>query len=206
MQGALHYLLGHGHGCGTFQLPADGVTETEIFMDYGVEYESVRVRKGYSRLPPEEAAAILKNLEENEENEHLAEIRSFSINDMKSFLKWLISVFEPTQRVIPSQDFKLRSLLVAILMKMRVRAIENEFADLPEGESDHHFGGWSDVDTRESVKKDIDKIVSLLFEGYNDDEGAQKALIGGKFAVLLGNDLCNSDLSPQEFRALVEAL
>ena len=175
-------------------------------MDYGVDYETVRVRKGYSRLPPAEAAAMRKSLEENEENEHLAEIQSFSLNDLKSFLKWLLSVFEPTQRVIPSQDFKLRSLLVAILVKMRVRAIEKEFADLPEGESGHHFGGWSDVDTRESVKKDMEKIVSLLFEGYNDDEGAQKALTGGKFAVLLGKDLCNSDLSPQEFRAMVDAL
>ena len=102
-------------------------------MDYGPDYESVRVRKGYSRLPPDEATEKLKHMEENEEAEYLTEIRSYSMHELKSSIEWILGVFDPTKPVIPSQEFKWRSLLVAILMKMRVRAIEKEFADLPTG-------------------------------------------------------------------------
>ena len=207
LQGALHYLLGHGHGSDTFRLPADGVTETEIFMDYGADYETVRVREGYSRLPPEEAADKLKHLEEKEEVEFLTEIRSFSINELKTSLDWLMSVFEATQPVIPSQEYKWRSLLVAILIKKRYLAIESEFRDLPEGEaSGNEYGGWSDVTKREAVKTEAGKIISILFDGYNDDEAVQQVLTSGKFAGLLGDDLCKNELSPNEFRAMVEAL
>jgi hypothetical protein len=47
-QGALHYLLGHMHPIdGNLRLSADG-TKREIFTDYGILYETIRQRKGYS--------------------------------------------------------------------------------------------------------------------------------------------------------------
>eukprot|EP00751_Fragilariopsis_kerguelensis_P050521 CAMPEP_0171031080 /NCGR_PEP_ID=MMETSP0736-20130129/37419_1 /TAXON_ID=186038 /ORGANISM="Fragilariopsis kerguelensis, Strain L26-C5" /LENGTH=169 /DNA_ID=CAMNT_0011473247 /DNA_START=216 /DNA_END=725 /DNA_ORIENTATION=+ len=48
-QGALHYLLGHMNPVdGKFRILADG-SEKELFTDYGVHYEPVRKRKGYSK-------------------------------------------------------------------------------------------------------------------------------------------------------------
>jgi hypothetical protein len=48
--GALHYLLGHKNPIdGKFRIRADG-KEKELFTDYGIHYEPVRKRKGYSKI------------------------------------------------------------------------------------------------------------------------------------------------------------
>lgn len=49
-EGAVHYYLGHSElGQGCLSIPSNG-EEVELKLDYGSKYESIRVRKGYSRL------------------------------------------------------------------------------------------------------------------------------------------------------------
>lgn len=195
-EGALHYLLGHaGKDDAPFRLRADGETEIEILGDYGTNYESVRIRKGFTRLSPDQAAKRLKDLE-NDEHKYLQEIESYSIIDMSSCLDYLWDLIVTEERREFGDEFILRSLIVSILLKARARSVEHEITD---------------VEAIMEVVTNLGSLVHCLFALWKNDgqikQIKQELLSRGLFACALKMVLKKDDLeslTSQEFRDLID--
>lgn len=118
-EGNVHYLLGVVNG-EKLSLPVNG-DPMEIFVNYGLHYEKVRLRKGYSKLPPERKAAMLEQLK-SEDMEYLDEISNFSKQDVGyciDFFKELYSVGAPVVQPLVQK----RSARMLQLLQKRARAI-----------------------------------------------------------------------------------
>jgi hypothetical protein len=194
-EGALHYLLGHaGEDDTPFRLKADGETETEILYDYGANYESVRIRKGFTRPSPDDGAKRLKDLE-NDEHKYLEDIESYSLSDMSSCLEYLWDVIVTEVKREFGNEFILRSLVVSILLKARARSVENEIT------------GLEDI---QEVVTNLGHLVNCLFAGWmTERQIKQEILSRDLFGCALKNVLKRDDLeslSPQEFRDLIDRL
>lgn len=206
-EGALHYLLGHDEESqGPFQLLADGV-EKEIFIDYGPRYENVRVRSGYSRLPPEERLQKEEELQK-EEDEYLEEIQSFSASELRSsidFFYRLLTAGRPLNYCIVE-----RSLIVVILLKKRAGAILEEFSDLTTADPESFCGnGATTIDIPKMIS-DAGGVVTRFFNHWGNDQAMQERLLADNiFNAVLHDALdetCLAQLSPREFRLLIDQI
>jgi hypothetical protein len=206
-EGALHYLLGHDEESqGPFQLLADGV-EKEIFIDYGPRYENVRVRSGYSRLPPDEATELLKRLQKEDQDEYLDEIRSFSAGELRSSIDFFYRLLTAGRPL--NYCFVERSLIVVILLKKRAGAILEEFSGLttadPESFCDN---GATTIDLPKMVS-DCGGLVNRLFDQWGNDQAMMERLLADDiFNAVLHDALGESrldQLSSREFRLRLNA-
>jgi hypothetical protein len=206
-EGALHYLLGHDEESqGPFRLLADGV-EKEIFIDYGPRYENVRVRSGYSRLPPDKATELLEMLQK-EEDEYLDEIRSFSASELRSSIDFFYRLLKAGRPL--NYCFVERSLIVVILLKKRAGAILEEFSGLatadPESFCDN---GATTIDLPKMVS-DAGGLVTRLFDQWGNDEAMQARLLADDiFNAVLHDALGEThlaQLSSREFRLLIDQI
>jgi hypothetical protein len=194
-EGALHYLLGHaGKDDAPFRLIADGDTEIEILYDYGASYESVRIRKGFTRLSPDDAAKRLKDLEKDEPK-YLEDIESYSISDVSSCLEYLWDVIVTEVQREFGNEFILRSLVVSILLKARARSVKNDITGL---------GAILEVVTN------LGHLVNCLFCGrMTEGQIKQELMSRDLFICALKKVLKKDDLeslSPHEFRDLIDCI
>lgn len=127
-EGCVHYLLGHGNEeDGPFTLQANG-EEREIFIDYGEQYEDVRVRKNYSRLSPEDAAERRLELDQDYK-EVLDEMKTYNATEIIQCVNFMMQdVFYPN-RPYPA-SVVIRALLVTVLFRNRAESYMEEFASL----------------------------------------------------------------------------
>jgi hypothetical protein len=210
-EGALHYLLGHaGKGDTPFQLKADGATEIEVFVDYGTQYENVRLRKGFTRLPADQATARLKDLE-RDEHEYLEEIESYSISDVSSCIECFRNVIVAATSRDLGDDFVLRTLVVLILLKSRARSVMAEMDDLAEDE-DFCDNGYTELSIPELVAA-ANKLVQRLFKQWGNDCELQQRLVSRDvFACSLKKVLKKKNtadlesLTPEDFRHLIDSI
>jgi hypothetical protein len=207
-EGALHYLLGHaGKDDAPFQLRADGKTEIEVFVDYGPKYEKVRLRKGFTRLSPDEEARCLKELEKDEQ-EYLEEIESYSVSDVSSSLEYFRALLVTNTPRDLGEEFLIRSLVVVLLLKGRVRSVEVEMFNLADDDSICD-NGYTDIAIPGLVAA-ADKLVYRLMDQWRDDSEIMQRLLSRDFFVhalkklLKKGDL--ESLTPKEFRNLIDGM
>ena len=119
-EGNVHYLLGVADGSTSFSLPANE-SEREIFINYGLDYEHVRVRKGYSTLPPDELAQ--QQLKANDEDaEYITEILQFEIDDVAQGLAFMTSLLKQGNACIDDTMVQ-RALTVTALLQHRAKLL-----------------------------------------------------------------------------------
>ncbi len=130
-EGALHYLLGHAEEAnGPLRIEANGI-EQEIFVDYGNEYENVRLREGFSRNPVEESQAM-ERLTKDEE-EYLQEVDTYTANEVQHTIEFFDSMLDFKREL--DESVVERMVVMGILIKRRARFIMEEFRDLGDDES-----------------------------------------------------------------------
>ncbi len=188
-EGALHYLLGHPEReHGDFFFLANG-SEKEIFVDYGPDYEMVvsrlcfrlsvgtkliscsswipflqRLRENYPRITLDEAEA--KRRLQVETCEYVNELNTFTATEVNHFVTtyaFMLSCNPP-----PPKEIVLRTIAVALVLKRRVLAIQEEFLGLGEEETICD-NGVRDLDTELMAKKYDHLIMDAchLWENYH---------------------------------------
>jgi hypothetical protein len=200
-EGSVHYLLGHEDDAnGKFQLPADGKTLTEIFIDYGSKYEYVRIRKGYSRLSPDERLPKIQQME-RDEHEYIREIHTFSCSELKDANEFFSPIFQNAAAFVRDET-RERALCVAILLKTRAQAILSEFANLDVDSESICDNGVTSLDVKALVG-DFDNLILTVCKRWEEPEAMRDDLLRKDlFADLLKevwqlNDL--SGLTAREF-------
>jgi hypothetical protein len=165
-EGAVHYLLGHHReNDGPFKMPADG-TEREIFIDYGPSYETVRVRKNYSREPPAKAAQRRRHLEKQEHIEYLAEFKSYTALEISECIDF-------TQRRIFCSDeghpvgSVARAMLVAIVCRDVCERYLDEFSAGDLNAADACLNGFTPMLMQKTIKK-CQTLIQQLFASCNN--------------------------------------
>ena len=99
-EGSVHYLFGiaydgnwgkYDEGVKGLNLAVNG-EEVEIFVNYGLEYERVRLRKGYSAIPREEREKM-KNILENDDDDFVDKIDDFCEEELDMCIKYFLNTF-----------------------------------------------------------------------------------------------------------------
>ena len=232
-EGAVHYYMGHREeGQGIFRLPVGG-EEFELKVDYGPKYENVRVRKGYSRLPEGEAAALKVKLKEDDA-EVLQEIQEFSAKDLFDiivFLEKLLNVShsvdesdtEPnlsSPKVLP-EDKLIRALIIAISVHTRVASILKEFASATNpttpdssarnGNDNINFcdNGFTDMKQRKAFERSR-RLVSSAVTQFESPEKMKDAFCSEKVYSTFLIDLLGVDsidpISAQDVQTQLQEL
>lgn len=119
-EGAVHYLFGLLDK--KFVLPADG-RPSEIFINYGPDYERVRIRKDYSFLPASDQEPFKKTAS-REGAEYFLELIAFGEREVSSCIRFFRDTFASANISCPS--VVSRSLAVAVLLRHRGRALQKE--------------------------------------------------------------------------------
>jgi hypothetical protein len=200
-EGSVHFLLGHEDDSnGKLQLPADGKTLTEVSIDYGSKYEYVRIRKGYSRLPPEECLPKIQQME-RDEHEYIREIRTFSCSELNDANEFFSRSFQDAA-AFGRDETRERALCVAILLKTRAQAILSEFANLDVDSESICDNGVTSLDVKDLVSAFDNLILTVCKQWERPEEMREDLLRKELFADLLKevwqlNDL--SGLTTMEF-------
>ena len=115
-EGVVHYML--GARISDLTIPADG-SMLELFINYGPNYESVRIRKNYSFLPPENQQSHAKSVHQ-ENAEYLEEISGYQRAEVTSCMKFVSKIVETG--TLP-EEFLLNALCVAVALRHRGRVL-----------------------------------------------------------------------------------
>lgn len=114
-EGGIHYLLGHSNQeQGDFSVPSDGC-EVELYINYGPEYEKVRMRKGYSKLSQEDQEGVL----ELQDAGYLESMDEFVESDIKACVDFLSMLFFTKSDFAP--EVIHRALMCAVVLQRRAR-------------------------------------------------------------------------------------
>lgn len=174
-EGSVHYLL--GHTCqhqGSFELAADG-SEIELFVNYGEEYERVRIRNNYSFVSNEERERLEKSVL-NEDIEDVEEMNRFEAADIDACATFLFTIFASEND--PSKfapQVSRRALVCAVVLQYR--AYHLLFNDLDQAEKS--VAGPTDL-------RVVSSLVSLLLGMARNTDGELRALqAAGKFKDVL---------------------
>jgi hypothetical protein len=185
---------------------ADGV-EKEIFIDYGPGYENVRVRSGYSRLPPDKATKLLETLQK-EEDEYFEEIQSFSASDLRSSIDFFYRLLTAGRPL--NYCFVERSLMVVLVLKKRARAILEEFSGLTRADPESFCDNGATTIDLPKIVSDAGGVVTRLFDQWGNDQAMQERLLADDiFNAVLHDALgetCLAQLSSREFRLLIDKI
>jgi hypothetical protein len=125
-EGAMHYYLGHSYlGQGRLVIPNDG-TEVELKVDYGEKYESVRVRKGYSRLSGRQLKIEEKKVATYEKDmlDDMNKLTAEEVLEAQNFLVKLNSKWKE-RGMIDDATAVGRALLVTLILLRRVMTINS---------------------------------------------------------------------------------
>eukprot|EP00934_Nitzschia_sp_Nitz4_P002550 Nitzschia sp. Nitz4//scaffold12_size214221//91187//94243//NITZ4_001500-RA/size214221-snap-gene-0.92-mRNA-1//1//CDS//3329535020//2540//frame0 len=160
MEGALHYWLGHSQfEQGPLTIRADGV-DREIFVDYGENYEVVRLREGFPRISMSEQERAAKL--QQEETSYLEEVGTFTASELIRSLQVLRDLLSKigtsTASAMPSID---RITAVSILLNGRAMDLHKEFQDLADSES-HCENGMRSLDPEVLCRQCSEVVVSAF--------------------------------------------
>jgi hypothetical protein len=125
----VHYLLGN-LTAKKLTIPVNG-TEIEIFVNYGSQYENVRLREGYSELPITEQKKRLEKLA-NEDFEYLDGILSFTTENVVACVDFFENQHVKTDRYLAPVP-RQRSLKVLEVLGETVQnfRLSDDAADKP---------------------------------------------------------------------------
>ncbi len=125
-EGAMHYYLGHSYlGQGCLVIPNDG-TEVELKVDYGEKYESVRVRKGYSRLSGRQLKIEEKKIS-TYEKDMLNDLNKITAEEVLEAQHFLVKLHSKWKEGAMIDDITTvgRAMLVTLILLRRIIAINN---------------------------------------------------------------------------------
>lgn len=178
--GNLHFLLGHSESMqGTFCVPANS-REIELFVNYGVAYEKVRIRKGYSFLSDVEKGAILE-LIAHEDACNVKEMDKLGKVDSRACVKFLFELFHMKEKSQFMPEVVQRALTCAVVLQRRAQ-----------------LKGGNDKDL-----KNIRELVSVLVDMLGDEQHGLKELqTAGNFEQLLRTVFELHRFSDEELREL----
>jgi len=141
-EGHIHYLFGHKHTKKPLELPKD--VEMEVFVNYGPDYEEVRVRLGYSFLNDEGEVNRLQEKMKLGPMDCLTSITQtfdiYSINENIDFFSRHLSRF----LAINNNKILHHILAVCLLLRHRAKMVQGEKIMLAE------------------VRRGSDKIISSI--------------------------------------------
>jgi len=131
-EGSVHYLFGIAYD-GNWEKYDEGVKglnlavngeEVEIFVNYGLEYERVRLRKGYSAIPREEREKM-KNILENDDDDFVDEIDDFCEEELDMCIKYFLNTFtdEKKQERMLKEEVRDKALEVARRMEQKAKKL-----------------------------------------------------------------------------------
>jgi hypothetical protein len=154
-EGGIHYVLGHEReDQGPFRLKIG--EEIEIFIDYGVRYEDVRLRQGYPRVAVGEAEA--RKQMRKDELEYLREVDIYTGDEVKSTVRNFFSRALENRSELGREAIE-RSILILLLLKDRAKNIHIEFEGVSDDESVCDNGG-RDPDATLEVSRNCTRLIN----------------------------------------------
>ena len=204
--GSVHYLLGHyEEHYGTLSIAADGVPR-EVFIDYGDNYEDFRIRKNYSRLPPDQSEPRRRELMENDHLEELEQLSSLNAEEIAECIEFLEKDWYNPNRQYPV-SVVTRALLALMVLKQRL----NEMVDsLPPDEM--HIGPLHNTNLGPRAKLDVpykkaQRLVQCLYKYWNCCYRLKDTLVGDNvYTTALKKILkreCIKEMSPEQLEAAI---
>lgn len=142
---------------------------------YGPQYEKIRVRNNYSRLPANERNKMKLSLK-NEELDTVREIMRFPATQVNDCVRYL----EEHQQGL-GKNYPARSLVGAIALVLRLQRMQDEFQNATEVFSDDlicdngytQLGEWGTVSRGRA-------LVEVFANCFETDEGLHRALYGNE--------------------------
>jgi hypothetical protein len=199
-EGSVHYLLGHANQSqGSFVAPTDG-RELELFVNYGSDYENVRIRKGYSFVSQEEQARIKEHLS-HEDADDLKEMNRFGEKEIEACVKFFLVLFSIEEESKFTPEMIERALMCFVMLLRRVHLMF-----VQQVQRAQHCDGSDTVEANtmdlKGLLKECRVLVSLLLGMVRDKEDILKMLHhAGKFDELLRKVL-ERHFSGKELREL----
>ena len=203
-EGSVHYLLGHANQSqGSFVVPPDG-SELELFVNYGSDYENVRIRKGYSFVSRKEQARI-KNHLLHEDADDLREMDRFGVKEIEACVKFFLVLFstEEESKFVPKMIE--RALLCFIVL---LRRVQHMFVAQVQRAQHDDTSGTAAADTIDlkGLLKESRVLVLLLLGMVRDEQDTLKMLLhAGKFDELL-KTVFERHFSSEEVHELDDAM
>jgi hypothetical protein len=173
-EGSVHYYMGHwAKEHGPFRITVGNSVELKI--DYGEEYERVRVRKKYSRLSGAELEKIEASLLEDD-IDVIRDLSAISINEVNMALDFVERLFHCRAPRLPGEK-RTRAFIVALLLLARVRAVEKEFsaANLrgPDSFCDNGYTDMVNKNTASRAEEAVTRISGL----WGQDDKWKESLV-----------------------------
>jgi hypothetical protein len=180
--GNLHFLVGHSESAeGTFCVHADG-SQVELFVNYGVQYEKVRVRKGYSFLSDFEKKALLDIIALADASIVKA-MDELCKADVTACVKFLSELFSTKEKCQFTPKIIQRALTCAVVLQRRL------------------LGGRKGGN--DNVLKDVGNLVSRLVDMLGDKQlGLKELQTTGNLKQLLMRVFELHKFSEEELREL----
>jgi hypothetical protein len=164
-------------------VPADG-SEVEVFVNYGSNYENVRIRKGYSFVSEEERARVVE-IHSHEDADDLKEMDRFEEAEVDACVKFLWTLFSTEEESQFTPEVIERALTCAVVLQRRA---EYKFVKQLEGAQNVDGGSTREASTVDlkKVLKESRLLVSLLLGMVREEQDSLKMLQhAGKFDDLL---------------------
>jgi hypothetical protein len=167
-EGAVHYFLGHPFpDQGSLRLRADG-SPVELKIDYGPKYESVRVRKGYSRLKGKERKALQHRIR-HEDTDMVREMKDTSAKEVMDAVLFLETLCASWRLTSNEDEIKkvVRALIATLVYHHRLKAIHSMFEEIDSSDDDVSFcdNGYSNLEenaTKSRLRKLTARLCSLV--------------------------------------------
>ena len=116
----VHYLLGYEKK----EFVLNRGQALEIKIDYGVEYETIRIKNGYSRVDGATLARLKEDIR-NEDIDFIHQCKQASLEAVDKHLAFLETFVEEQRmrRISPKDEARQRALFVTILSVTRMGAL-----------------------------------------------------------------------------------
>lgn len=192
----MHYLLGHAkEEYGPCRIPANG-SEQELKVDYGQAYENVRIRNGYSRLPPEEAAALRLKLQ-SENHDYAKDFGAYSAEEVNEAVEYLRHLFSQQ----PGFQYSVieRGVVACFMLKARARVIASQF-DMPDVDVVEVLGERGMAVNMKQVMQYASEVAESLFKYWNNLDEWKTSLTSTRLSSNAFATLLN--VSQQQLRSM----
>ena len=189
-EGNVHYVFGVLNE-EKLSIPADG-DEIEVFVNYGPQYENVRLRKGYSGLPQDEQKKQLEKLA-NEDLEYLDDINNFSAEDVLPCITFFEKVnFNNMSPQVRQRSFKILERLDERYQKMlgsdaenaelkscreRIKSLTSQLPECASSKTGSFDLELDQMDTSEGKKDSADNKTEETIENVPDQPPVQPGVI-----------------------------
>jgi hypothetical protein len=191
-EGAVHY--GFGSDASRVRIPANE-TWTELMIDYGPNYEKVRVMKNYPRIQGKELEEMKQVIAEDEKD-ILRELKSSSVTEIVEAIEFLESVLKGWQRKpLPKLDTLQRALLVTVTLQSRLKEIVTSFEEKDDMGDDASFceNGYITVGDNHTQPR-LRALTTGLCDLFRSPEELKRSLINKDlFFAILAQPLCLKD-------------